>query len=180
MRPVYLSLEGNGEMIRIVFSTRWRARAVVGRRGDDLRLSLRGALVISRNRRTSSSAHLRAGAAVDYVLTGSARARAIDIFTLPRQERAPAIWPTDPQTASGRRERGYETRALKAGLGALVSSFWRQINRAGRSMQKCQSGKTVVNHIERTGGLINRDPQAGKYSGWLFRPMDRTQELTPA
>lgn len=49
------------------------------------------------------------------ILTGSARARAIDIFTLPRQERAPAIWPTDPQAAAGRRERGHEARALKTG-----------------------------------------------------------------
>lgn len=47
------------------------------------------------------------------ILTGSACARAIDIFTLPRQERAPAIWPTDPQAAAGRRERGHEARALK-------------------------------------------------------------------
>lgn len=52
----------------------------------------------------------------DCILTGSACARAIDIFTLPRQERAPAIWPTDPQTAAGRRERGHEARALKTGL----------------------------------------------------------------
>lgn len=58
------------------------------------------------------------------ILTGSARARAIDIFTLPRQERAPAIWPTDPQAAAGRRERGHEAprtenRTVRGGLDGI-------------------------------------------------------------
>lgn len=83
----------------------------------------RASRAISHNRLLLGAPACRRRAMLHLYWVSTPRSRAIDIFTLPRHEHAPAIRPTDLQAASGRRERGYEARVLKTG--PAVSSWIR-------------------------------------------------------